>query len=93
MKAEMYRPATPPTALRAVPPPRSGEGWRPACPNVQSVSVQIRTGAWAGLHPSPERGAGTAKRWVGMEAEELVTFERDAVCLCIYDSDYWHIVV
>src|SRR5262249_17822179 len=59
---------TPPTALRTVPPPRSGEGWRPA-----RTPAQVSTGSFgacdhAGRHPSPERGGGTMRSMVGGDA-------------------------
>src|SRR5258708_1586186 len=60
-----HRPASPPTMLRMVPPPRSGEGWRLARPVAPNMTVETRMNVRAALHPSPERGGGTMRSMVG----------------------------
>ena len=58
-----------PTHRFAVPPPRSGEGWSSARAFERVSTVAFCMNGYAGRHPSPERGGGTAKRWVGMGAD------------------------
>src|SRR5258708_36158218 len=60
-----HRPASPPTMLRMVPPPRSGEGWRLARPVAPNTTGETRMNVRAGLHPSPERGGGCMRSMVG----------------------------
>ena len=53
-----------PTHRFAVPPPRSGEGWRPACPELQNEPVQTRTRAWAGCTRSYRKDRGKSSKLV-----------------------------
>src|SRR4051794_33139442 len=53
--------------------PRSSEGWRLARPVRQNTTVEARMDVRAGLHPSPERGGGTARWAMGGDAGRFAT--------------------
>src|SRR5260221_8369582 len=69
-----HRPASPPTMLRMVPPPRSGEGWRLARALRKTLRFRFARTRGPGCIP-PRNGEGGPReaRWVGMQAEEIVT--------------------
>src|SRR5260221_7012019 len=68
LKSAAQRPASPPTMLRMVPPPRSGEGCCPARTFMRVSTVVFGATGGARRHPSPERGGGTMRSMVGGDA-------------------------